>query len=82
MLNAINIKSVSENGVDFIKNSKDFFDVIYIDPSRRNDANGKVFLLRDCEPNVPDNMSFLFEKTNTILIKNSPIRKAILLHRY
>lgn len=72
-LNAINIKSVSENGVDFIKNSKDFFDVIYIDPSRRNDAKGKVFLLRDCEPNVPDNMSFLFEKTNTILIKNSPI---------
>ena len=72
-LNAINIKSVSENGVDFIKNSKENFDIIYIDPSRRNDAKGKVFLLRDCEPNVPDDMSVLFEKTNTILIKNSPI---------
>ena len=69
----LNIETISENGLEYLKKSTEIFDVIYIDPSRRNDAKGKVFLLRDCEPNVPDNMSFLFEKTNTILIKNSPI---------
>jgi hypothetical protein len=30
--------------------------LIYIDPSRRNDAKGKVFLLKDCLPNVPENL--------------------------
>jgi len=29
--------------------------------------------LRDCLPNVPENIDFLFSKTNQILLKNSPI---------
>ena len=68
-----NITTFSGNGLEFIKNSKDNFDCIYIDPSRRNDLKGKVFLLNDCLPNVPQNIDFLFSKTNQILIKNSPI---------
>ena len=42
-------------------------------PSRRNEAKGKVFLLKDCLPNIPENLDFLFSKSNTILIKNSPM---------
>ncbi|WP_158838242.1 THUMP-like domain-containing protein [Polaribacter sp. L3A8] len=68
-----NITTFSGDGIGFIKNSKDNFDCIYIDPSRRNDLKGKVFLLNDCLPNVPENIDFLFSKTNQILIKNSPI---------
>ena len=33
----------------------------------------KVFLLKDCEPNIPENIDLLFKKTKTILLKNSPI---------
>ena len=72
-LNIKNIETVSGNGIEFLKNSNTTFDCIYIDPSRRNDTKGKVFLLKDCLPNVPENIDFLFTKTTQILLKNSPI---------
>jgi len=59
--------------LDFLKNSTVKYDWIYIDPSRRNDKKGKVFLLADCLPNVTENLDLLFEKSNHILIKVSPI---------
>ncbi|GAA4136582.1 class I SAM-dependent methyltransferase [Flavobacterium chungbukense] len=49
------------------------FDWIYIDPSRRNDAKGKVFMLKDCLPNVPELLDFYFEKSDSILIKTAPL---------
>lgn len=68
-----NIKTIAKNGIDFLKQFNEKLDCIYIDPSRRHDVKGKVFLLKDCLPNVPENLDFLFTKANTILIKNSPI---------
>jgi len=61
------------DGLKYIKNSKEKFDWIYTDPSRRTDTKGKVFLLEDCLPNIPQNLDTLFEKANNILIKVSPI---------
>jgi hypothetical protein len=49
------------------------WDWIYIDPSRRNDSKGKVFLLKDCLPNVPENLDFYFKNSNAILIKTAPL---------
>ena len=72
-LNKKNITCLAENGIEYLKKSKDYFDVIYVDPSRRSDSKGKVFLLKDCEPNIPKYIDLLFNKTKTILIKNSPI---------
>lgn len=72
-LNKTNIVSINENGIGYLKKSKVTFDVIYVDPSRRSDSKGKVFLLKDCEPNIPKYIDLLLNKTTTILIKNSPI---------
>jgi hypothetical protein len=72
-LNIKNIETISGDGIEFLKNSDTTFDCIYIDPSRRNNTKGKVFLLKDCLPNVPENIDFLFTKTTQILLKNSPI---------
>lgn len=52
-------------------NSK--WDWIYIDPSRRNDAKGKVFMLKDCLPNVPEHLDLFFEYSDKILIKTAPL---------
>jgi hypothetical protein len=60
-----NILNESESGFKW--------DWIYIDPSRRNDAKGKVFMLKDCLPNVPESLDFYFEKTDSILIKTAPL---------
>ena len=75
-----NCKTISEDGISFIKDSKTNFDWIYTDPSRRDDKKEKVFLLKDCLPNIPENLDLLFAKTKNILIKTSPIldiKKAI-----
>jgi 16S rRNA G966 N2-methylase RsmD len=68
-----NMTLVSGDGIEYLKNSNTKFDWIYIDPSRRDSVNKKVFLLKDCLPNVPDNLELLFLKSDNILIKNSPI---------
>lgn len=68
-----NINLFSGDGIAFLKSSVENFDWIYIDPSRRDSVNKKVFLLKDCLPNVPENLALLFSKSNNILIKNSPI---------
>ncbi|MGK0413173.1 MAG: 16S rRNA G966 N2-methylase RsmD [Polaribacter sp.] len=68
-----NITIFSGNGFDFFKGASQVFDCIYIDPSRRNDSKGKVFLLKDCQPYIPPKLNFLFTKATHILIKVSPI---------
>ncbi len=72
-LDVKNIKTITGDGFAYLQNTTDNFDCVYIDPSRRNDVKGKVFLLKDCEPNVPEHLDFLFQKSSTILIKLSPI---------
>lgn len=58
---------------DVLQNLNQKFDWIYIDPSRRNDVKGKVFMLKDCLPNVPDLLDFYLDYSNNILIKTAPI---------
>lgn len=76
-----NYKTLKVNNIDcIIGDSKEIlaslnrqFEYIYIDPSRRNDQKGKVFMLKDCLPNVPDLLEYYFKYTSNILIKTAPI---------
>lgn len=72
-LQASNIKTVNADGVAYLETTKETFDWIYIDPSRRHDSKGKVFFLNDCLPNVPQHLKLLFKRSNNILIKTSPL---------
>ena len=63
----------ADDSANILKESDQKWDWIYIDPSRRNDAKGKVFMLKDCLPNVPDSLDFYFEKSDSILIKTAPL---------
>lgn len=72
-LNCTNIKTISSDGISYVKKSSDTYDWIYIDPSRRHDLKGKVFLLNDCSPNVSEHIDMLFSKSKNILIKTSPL---------
>lgn len=67
------IECLSGNSSEILKNINKKFDYIYIDPSRRNDLKGKVFMLKDCEPNVTELLDFYFEFSDNILIKTAPI---------
>lgn len=72
-LQAKNIECYLGDSSIILKELNTPFDWIYIDPSRRNDVKGKVFMLKDCLPNVPENLSDYFQYTNNILIKTAPI---------
>lgn len=73
VLKAINIECIQGDSTRILEQLNQKFDCIYIDPSRRNDAKGKVFMLADCLPNVVDLQDFYYQYTNTILIKTAPI---------
>ncbi|WP_075340936.1 THUMP-like domain-containing protein [Tenacibaculum agarivorans] len=72
-LHVKNMKTIDQNGIDYIKNQTSTFDCIYTDPARRDQNKNKVFLLSDCTPNIPKHLETLFEKTETVLIKTSPL---------
>lgn len=68
-----NMECIADDSLVTLKRLDTKWDWIYIDPSRRNDAKGKVFMLNDCLPNVPENLEFYFEKSDAILIKTAPL---------
>ncbi|WP_338376556.1 class I SAM-dependent methyltransferase [uncultured Flavobacterium sp.] len=73
VLNQQNINCLQGDSFEILKQLDMRFDWIYIDPSRRSDIKGKVFLLNDCLPNVPALLDDYFKFTNNILIKTAPI---------
>jgi predicted transposase YbfD/YdcC len=72
-LGAVNIECMPGDSSEILGILKKRWDWIYIDPSRRNDAKGKVFMLNDCLPNVPEHLHTYFDYAHNILIKTAPI---------
>ncbi|WP_313781656.1 class I SAM-dependent methyltransferase [Flagellimonas aequoris] len=73
ILGSKNINCVPVNGIEFLKKTIENFDWIYVDPSRRNDKIGKVFLLKDCLPDLTQHLDDILQKTSNVLIKTSPL---------
>ncbi|RBQ05420.1 class I SAM-dependent methyltransferase [Pedobacter miscanthi] len=71
-LQAHNINFIDEDGIAYIQNTNTTFDTIYIDPARRAEK-GKVFMLKDCTPDVVSNLDVLLEKSSRIIIKTAPL---------
>lgn len=67
------IKHHNETAEQFIENSSEVFDVVYIDPSRRDQQSRKVFRLADCTPDITTLQHIIFKKSNSLLVKASPL---------
>ncbi len=72
-LGAKNITTHCDDGIKFLHNTSHYFDAIYLDPARRDGNKNRVVRLADCEPNVLEYLDFLFEKTNCVVLKASPM---------
>lgn len=72
-LGVSNIECISGDSEVTLTNLNKSFDWLYIDPSRRNEAKGKVFMLKDCLPNVPEKLDFYYRFTSNLMIKTAPI---------
>ena len=66
-----NVQCFSEDGLNAVLSKK--YDVVYADPSRRHDSKGKVFFLKDCQPNIPENISEILNHCDQFLLKTSPM---------
>jgi 16S rRNA G966 N2-methylase RsmD len=71
-LQANNIEFRAEDGIAYLQNANTSFDTIYVDPARRAEK-GKVFMLKDCTPNIVSDLDVLLEKSNRIIVKTAPI---------
>jgi len=72
-LGVSNIECISGDSEVTLAKLNKSFDWLYIDPSRRNETKGKVFMLKDCLPNVPEQLDFYFRFSSNIMIKTAPI---------
>ncbi|MDX2188382.1 MAG: rRNA adenine N-6-methyltransferase family protein [Bacteroidota bacterium] len=73
VLGTKNIQTTNQDGIDFLKANKTIYDLIYIDPARRDIINRKMVSLNDCVPNVVLNQELFFSKSKRIMIKASPM---------
>ena len=60
------------DGIEKLKLADDFYDTIYIDPSRRVSSR-KVFMLKDCEPDIIRERELLFKRCKRLIIKTAPL---------
>ncbi|MFN0177000.1 MAG: THUMP-like domain-containing protein [Saprospiraceae bacterium] len=58
---------------DFLEKTTQEFDLIYLDPDRRNERKGKVFLLGDCSPDVLKIKDLMLKKSPMVLLKTAPL---------
>lgn len=72
VLGANNIECLATDGIEFLKGTSTHFDTIYLDPARRSQSN-KVFKLKDCTPNVTEQLDLLLSKAKRIIIKTAPL---------
>ena len=72
-LSARGISHINTRAEDYLASTDQYFDLIYIDPSRRANGNKKVFTFSECEPDVTKLLTTIFSKTNHLLIKASPL---------
>lgn len=73
LLEAKNITCHHTDGIQFLQETDRQYDWLFVDPSRRDTAKGKVFLIEDCQPNVKAHLNLFLEKSDRVLVKFSPL---------
>ena len=72
-LGAADIKIHPGDGVAWLHEQSGHFDLIYLDPARRDLAARRVYDIADCEPNLLEIKPLLLEKADRVLAKISPM---------
>lgn len=68
-----NATFINQKLESFLKENKEVFDVIYLDPARRDNNKNKVFLLEDLSPDILAIQEELLSSADKIVIKLSPL---------
>lgn len=66
-------KFLNQKLEDFLNDNKAYFNVVYLDPARRDNNKNKVFLLEDLSPNIIEIQEELRLISDEVVIKLSPL---------
>lgn len=58
---------------DFLQETNEKFDLIFIDPARRDDNDRRVYSLNDCKPDIDEILPLMIRKADRIIVKCSPM---------
>ncbi|MCX2584102.1 class I SAM-dependent methyltransferase [Pedobacter sp. MR22-3] len=72
VLKSDNIHFKPVNGIAYLTETTKQYDTIYVDPARRA-GSGKVFMLKDCTPDVNTHLDLLLQKSQRLMIKTAPL---------
>ena len=64
---------INENLENFLQQNQSKFDLVYLDPARRDEHKNKKFLLEDLSPNLLEIQDQLLKISDQIIIKLSPL---------
>lgn len=67
------IKIENKKAEEYLGQSEENFDLIYIDPARRDAAGKKVYRFSDCSPDIIMLLDTMRKKSKTIFIKAAPM---------
>ena len=68
-----NIEAINQEAFSYINNNNNSFDLIFVDPARRDASKNRVYNLLDCSPDVISFQDILLSRASRVLIKASPL---------
>lgn len=72
-LGVFNVRCAVATAEEFLQKTTENFDLLYLDPSRRNEQKNRVLRLEDCSPNILSIKTLLLEKAPLVLLKTAPL---------
>ncbi|MBK9335894.1 MAG: hypothetical protein IPM98_04660 [Lewinellaceae bacterium] len=73
VLGAANITAIQTDAETFLNHNTAHFDLLYLDPARRDGGHRRLFRLEDCAPNILEIKEKLLETADRVLIKTAPL---------
>lgn len=64
---------INRDSISYIHNCKRGFDVVFADPTRRNESGARVHALSDCQPDILSAMPEIMALSPRLLVKSSPL---------
>lgn len=61
------------DSVEWLKESRERFDAIFIDPARRSAGGGRVYAFSDCMPDITSIMDMMLNHAPRVVVKCSPM---------
>lgn len=61
------------DGIEWLRQQPEKFDLIYLDPARRDKTARRVYDIADCEPNLLEIKKLLLSRADRVLAKLSPM---------